>query len=125
MDSPTLTSDTSLPTLPTPDAFLFPYASPYPIQVQLMQTVFRAVEDRKIAIVSSPPSMFGSVDIIVNQVESPTGTGKSLTLLTATLTWLASHRHRLDEHAELALREQLSTNDSEGKLISRMADSPG
>jgi chromosome transmission fidelity protein 1 len=40
-----------LPVLPTPDHFDFPYPHPYDIQLQLMQTVFRAIEDRKIAIV--------------------------------------------------------------------------
>lgn len=38
-------------TLPTPTAFDFPYPQPYAIQLELMQTVFRAIEDRKIAIV--------------------------------------------------------------------------
>lgn len=38
-------------TLPTPAAFDFPYPQPYAIQLELMQTVFRAIEDRKIAIV--------------------------------------------------------------------------
>lgn len=37
--------------LPTPTTFDFPYPNPYPIQLDLMQTVFRAIEDRKIAIV--------------------------------------------------------------------------
>ena len=57
MDSPFSSFDIPLPTLPTPDTFVFPYPSPYPIQVQLMQTVFRAVEDRKIAIVRFPPQL--------------------------------------------------------------------
>jgi len=39
------------PSLPTPERFDFPYPKPYDIQLQLMQTVFRAIEDRKIAIV--------------------------------------------------------------------------
>lgn len=38
--------------LPTPASFDFPYPQPYDIQVGLMKTVFRAIEDRKIAIVS-------------------------------------------------------------------------
>ena len=44
--------DSVLPPLSTPDTFSFPYPHPYDIQVQLMQVVFRAIEDRKIAIVS-------------------------------------------------------------------------
>lgn len=41
-----------LPPLATPDSFLFPYSQPYSIQLDLMRTVFRAIEERKIAIVS-------------------------------------------------------------------------
>ncbi|RSH93859.1 minichromosome maintenance protein 5 [Saitozyma podzolica] len=67
--------------------------------LQLMQTVFRAVEEGKIAI-----------------VESPTGTGKSLTLLTATLTWLAANQKRLDIAAEANLRARLSADDPDGHL---------
>jgi chromosome transmission fidelity protein 1 len=40
-----------LPALLTPDSFPFPYPQPYDIQLQLMQTVCRAVEEGKIAIV--------------------------------------------------------------------------
>ena len=44
-----------------------------------------------------------------------------MTLLTATLTWLAAHQRRLDEHAELTLRQQLCTDDSEGEVVSDTA----
>lgn len=37
--------------LPTPDIFPFPYPTPYQIQVDLMRTVFEAIEQKKIAIV--------------------------------------------------------------------------
>jgi len=37
--------------LPTPDVFSFPYPTPYQIQVDLMRTVFEAIEQKKIAIV--------------------------------------------------------------------------
>ncbi|TXT13605.1 hypothetical protein VHUM_00972 [Vanrija humicola] len=59
-----------------------------------MRTVFAALEDRKIAI-----------------VESPTGTGKSLTLLTATLSWLGAHGKRLDDAAEADLRARFIAED--------------
>ncbi|XP_017011641.2 LOW QUALITY PROTEIN: ATP-dependent DNA helicase DDX11 [Drosophila takahashii] len=58
---------------PTAQEFGFPY-TPYGIQEQLMQEVFQVLENRKIGI-----------------FESPTGTGKSLTLTCGALTWLARH----------------------------------
>lgn len=45
------------------------------------------------------------------QVESPTGTGKSLTLLTATLSWLAAHRRRLDTATAADLRAKFLAED--------------
>ncbi|KAF8579814.1 DNA repair helicase [Ramaria rubella] len=65
-------------TLPIPDAFpSFPYSPPYPIQVELMKHVYDTIEQQKVAI-----------------VESPTGTGKTLSLLCGTLTWLADDKER-------------------------------
>ncbi|PIL32767.1 hypothetical protein GSI_04884 [Ganoderma sinense ZZ0214-1] len=63
--------------LPTPDNFVaFPF-KPYDIQLDLMRHVFSAIEDKKVAI-----------------MESPTGTGKTLSLLCASLTWLKDEQHR-------------------------------
>lgn len=42
-------------TLLTPETFPFPYPTPYGIQVDLMRTVFEAIEQKKIAIVSPDP----------------------------------------------------------------------
>ncbi|KAF9026117.1 DNA repair helicase [Hymenopellis radicata] len=64
--------------LPTPDAFpAFPYSPPYDIQVDLMRHLYSSIEQRKVTI-----------------IESPTGTGKTLSLLCASLTWLADERSR-------------------------------
>ncbi|KAF8908999.1 helicase C-terminal domain-containing protein [Gymnopilus junonius] len=64
--------------LPTPDNFpAFPYNPPYDIQTSLMRHLYQSIEDRKVAI-----------------VESPTGTGKTLSLLCAALTWLSDEKER-------------------------------
>ncbi|KAL4259654.1 ATP-dependent helicase Rad3/Chl1-like protein [Pleurotus pulmonarius] len=64
--------------LPIPESFpAFPFDPPYSIQVDLMKHVYSAIENRKIAI-----------------VESPTGTGKTLSLLCATFTWLMDEKQR-------------------------------
>lgn len=101
-----------LPSLDTPQTFPFPYAKPYDIQLQLMQTVFATIEQGKIGIVSCDMARRSTSD----QVESPTGTGKSLSLLTATLTWLAAHQARLSEHAEASLREKMEKDSADGML---------
>ncbi|TBU40126.1 DNA repair helicase [Dichomitus squalens] len=63
--------------LSTPTHFpAFPF-KPYDIQLDLMRQVFSAIEDKKVAI-----------------MESPTGTGKTLSLLCASLTWLQHERER-------------------------------
>lgn len=55
----------------------------------------------------------------MGQVESPTGTGKSLTLLTSTLTWLQQNQKRADEEAEKALRGRLQADDPDGEPVTR------
>lgn len=45
------------------------------------------------------------------QVESPTGTGKSLTLLTSTLSWLSAHAKRLDTALEADMRARFAAED--------------
>ncbi|ESK95799.1 chl1 helicase [Moniliophthora roreri MCA 2997] len=64
--------------LPTPEKFpAFPYSPPYPIQVELMRHLYAAIERRQVAI-----------------VESPTGTGKTLSLLCSSITWLNDEKNR-------------------------------
>ncbi|GBE87470.1 ATP-dependent DNA helicase CHL1 [Sparassis crispa] len=63
--------------LTTPEAFpAFPF-TPYHIQLDLMRHLYTSIEDRKVSI-----------------VESPTGTGKTLSLLCASLTWLRDEQNR-------------------------------
>ncbi|KJA17484.1 hypothetical protein HYPSUDRAFT_146538 [Hypholoma sublateritium FD-334 SS-4] len=64
--------------LPIPESFpAFPYSPPYGIQTDLMRHLYESIEQKKVTI-----------------VESPTGTGKTLTLLCASLSWLADEKER-------------------------------
>ncbi|KZP31421.1 DNA repair helicase [Athelia psychrophila] len=63
---------------PPKDFPAFPYTPPYSIQDDLMHHLYMCIEDRKVSI-----------------VESPTGTGKTLSLLCASLTWLADDKERI------------------------------
>ncbi|KAJ1722413.1 ATP-dependent DNA helicase chl1 [Coemansia erecta] len=75
------------PRLATPadaESFAFPFA-PYAIQLDFMQRLFEAIEQRSLGV-----------------FESPTGTGKSLSLLCGALTWLRQHEQRLAKQTEVA-----------------------
>ncbi|KAL3458505.1 helicase C-terminal domain-containing protein [Aspergillus heterothallicus] len=61
---------------PSQEHFYHPY-SPYDIQLQFMRSLYTCLEDGKVAI-----------------FESPTGTGKSLSLICGSLTWLRDHKRR-------------------------------
>lgn len=60
--------------------FHHPY-EPYDIQKEFMNAVYDCLEDGKVGI-----------------FESPTGTGKSLSLICGSLTWLRDHKRRTFEH---------------------------
>lgn len=70
--------------------FNFPF-EPYDIQLKLMETAYRCYESGKFAL-----------------LESPTGTGKSLSLICSSLTWLFDHQNKERSDLEKA-REELST----------------
>ncbi|OQO01837.1 hypothetical protein B0A48_12310 [Cryoendolithus antarcticus] len=61
--------------------FHHPY-QPYEIQQQFMQAVYDCIEDGKVGI-----------------FESPTGTGKSLSLICGALTWLREHKGKMFDEA--------------------------
>ncbi|KAL2156997.1 hypothetical protein VTH06DRAFT_8625, partial [Thermothelomyces fergusii] len=61
-----------------PDNFHHPY-TPYDVQLEFMRTVYDVLEKGD-----------GQIGIL----ESPTGTGKSLSLICAALTWLRAHKRR-------------------------------
>ncbi|KAH9824907.1 hypothetical protein DFH28DRAFT_1091401 [Melampsora americana] len=75
--------------LSPPEEFSFPF-TPYHIQKDFMRNLFQAVEEHKVGI-----------------FESPTGTGKSLSIICSTLTWLHSDRKRLTEEAVDTLTTKL------------------
>ncbi|KAK0524184.1 ATP-dependent DNA helicase chl1 [Tilletia horrida] len=89
-------------TLPPPErsasGFAFPYATPYSNQLELMAALFDAIEHRKVAV-----------------MESPTGTGKSLSVICAALTW-----HRSD-----ARRAQLGGDDGGSSRLKSQAGGGG
>ncbi|KAH6677316.1 helicase C-terminal domain-containing protein [Halenospora varia] len=64
---------------PTHRDFHHPY-TPYAIQETFMSTVYQVLEEGKIGI-----------------LESPTGTGKSLSLICGSLTWLRDHKRKTFE----------------------------
>lgn len=82
--------------LSTPDSFpIFPYEEPYNIQLSLMQHLYRAIEDRSIAVVESPT---GTVNCLKAYQNFPTLTislqGKTASLLSATISWLLDDNER-------------------------------
>ncbi|XP_055549308.1 ATP-dependent DNA helicase DDX11 [Wyeomyia smithii] len=62
------------------DQYQFPFDPPYDIQLDLMRTLYQVVQSRQIGI-----------------FESPTGTGKSLTLTCGVLSWLRDHEAAVEQ----------------------------
>ncbi|XP_076825562.1 ATP-dependent DNA helicase DDX11-like isoform X2 [Clavelina lepadiformis] len=85
--------------LSAPEEFPFPF-EPYSIQKQFMTSLYSAIEERKIGI-----------------FESPTGTGKSLSLICGSLTWLKDHEEREERRIDAILssggRESASSSNLE------------
>uniref|UniRef100_A0A8B9GZW5 ATP-dependent DNA helicase DDX11 n=1 Tax=Astyanax mexicanus TaxID=7994 RepID=A0A8B9GZW5_ASTMX len=68
--------------------FPFPF-KPYTIQERFMESLYAALEQGKVGI-----------------FESPTGTGKSLSLICGALTWLRDHEEKKKEEAARLLQEK-------------------
>ncbi|KAI4902620.1 hypothetical protein NFI96_032937 [Prochilodus magdalenae] len=68
--------------------FPFPF-KPYPIQERFMEALYAALEQRKVGI-----------------FESPTGTGKSLSLICGALTWLKDFEEKRREEAARLLQDE-------------------
>nr|CAB3236927.1 probable ATP-dependent RNA helicase DDX11 [Phallusia mammillata] len=77
-----------------PQTFPFPF-EPYGIQVDFMKNLYEAIENRKIGI-----------------FESPTGTGKSLSLICGSLTWLRDHEIREDKIIQELLETQKQASET-------------
>uniref|UniRef100_A0A8D3BN58 DEAD/H (Asp-Glu-Ala-Asp/His) box helicase 11 n=1 Tax=Scophthalmus maximus TaxID=52904 RepID=A0A8D3BN58_SCOMX len=83
--------------------FPFPY-QPYDIQEQFMQALYRALDQGKVGI-----------------FESPTGTGKSLSLICGALSWLTDSEERRRREAAALLQEgeaALSTSTAQSSTTS-------
>ncbi|XP_023841451.1 ATP-dependent DNA helicase DDX11 isoform X2 [Salvelinus sp. IW2-2015] len=85
--------------------FPFPY-QPYPIQEQFMQALYGALEHGKVGI-----------------FESPTGTGKSLSLICGALSWLRDHEEKRRQEADRLLQGDGGTSLSISSSLSTTTSS--
>ncbi|KAF9425369.1 ATP-dependent DNA helicase chl1 [Podila epigama] len=93
--------------LPIPTSFpAFPFATPYDIQVQFMQQLFECIDRRKVGI-----------------FESPTGTGKSLSMICGALSWLFEHEN--NERKILEQDSSKKTDASSSTTTSACSESKG
>jgi hypothetical protein len=96
--------DTTEDPLPVPATFpAFPYPTPYAIQTDFMQNLFECIDRRKVGI-----------------FESPTGTGKSLSMICGAVSWLMEHERAEQEQMKQDQDEktQGTTETSSGSNLS-------
>jgi chromosome transmission fidelity protein 1 len=72
--------------LPLPPSFPFPFPA-YSIQESFMTSLFRCLDEEKLGI-----------------FESPTGTGKSLSMICGALTWF----HAYEEHRKTDIKARIN-----------------
>ncbi|XP_021933898.1 ATP-dependent DNA helicase DDX11 isoform X2 [Zootermopsis nevadensis] len=84
--------------LVTPEEFPFPF-TPYSIQLDFMKHLYRTLEEGKLGI-----------------FESPTGTGKSLSLICGALRWLSDHEDRIRRQLRTAIAQldAVANNNDDG-----------
>ena len=68
--------------LSAPNTFEFPF-TPYKIQQDFMASLYDAIENRKLAV-----------------FESPTGTGKTMSIICGAVRWLKDHEKREQDYLE-------------------------
>ncbi|WKY00801.1 hypothetical protein Q1695_015100 [Nippostrongylus brasiliensis] len=81
------------------DEFSFPFP-PYDIQLDLMRSIKECIESEQVGI-----------------FESPTGTGKSLSVLCATMTWLEEFEKRKEEELERNSKLEVEESSDGGDWI--------
>uniref|UniRef100_A0AAR2LTC6 ATP-dependent DNA helicase DDX11 n=1 Tax=Pygocentrus nattereri TaxID=42514 RepID=A0AAR2LTC6_PYGNA len=84
--------------------FPFPF-KPYPIQERFMEALYAALEQRKVGI-----------------FESPTGTGKSLSLICGALTWLRDFEEKKREEAATLLSGATTEPDWVSEFVQKRAE---
>ncbi|KAG0256848.1 DEAD H (Asp-Glu-Ala-Asp His) box helicase 11 [Mortierella polycephala] len=81
---------------PTPTSFPeFPYPTPYSIQTEFMRQLYQCIDQRKVGI-----------------FESPTGTGKSLSMICGAVTWLMDRERAERERAKKEQAEEAQSKSS-------------
>merc|ERR1719447_378064 len=78
-----------------PEEFQFPF-SPYDIQRDFMRELFKCLEEGKLGI-----------------FESPTGTGKSLSLICGSLTWFLESEKKKRERLEILVSDNKNDEDDD------------